>query len=230
MLPLSCIFSSRKFSLVMHFSILLISRHIFPRTSFSSRIFSFYARLLTVFSHSLVSSRLFASSAPSSTAFPTVPFPVTNFSVVSLLHTFFPLETISIVNLLVNPSACFFFTASLFLSHFFFIDSSRIYVYSSFVLNFLTAHFFIIPSRVPYFPAMRFSSRSLGRIFFHRFFHIRLVRCCRPLQHPRGPGAGKAAEKEEEGSKKEARERERERTVQMKFNKISSPLVPRTRT
>lgn len=119
MLPLSCISSSRKFSLVMHFSILLISRHIFPRTSFSSRIFSFYARLLTVFSHSLVSSRLFASSAPSSTAFPTVPFPVANFSVVSLLHTFFPLETISIVNLLVNLSACFFFTASLFPSHFF---------------------------------------------------------------------------------------------------------------
>lgn len=51
----------------------------------------------------------------------------------------------------------------------------------------------------------------------------RFVRCCRPPQHPRGPGAG--------GRGREGRKREgRGKTAQMKFNKISSPLVPRTRT
>lgn len=69
-----------------------------------------------------------------------------------------------------------------------------------------------------------------SRSFYHTYisspvFPFRFVRCRLP---PRGPGTGKSGGKrEEEGERKE---RERKRTAQMKFNKISTSLVPSTRT
>lgn len=50
-------FSRHKFSLVMHFSILSLDTLFPPNTLFLSRTFSLYARLFSMFSHPLASSR-----------------------------------------------------------------------------------------------------------------------------------------------------------------------------
>lgn len=113
-------FSRRGFSLVMHFSVLLISRHIFPRTPFPFfyRGLSLVTRpfIFHVFSPARSSLRFFPSSAPPSRLFSPSVFQ----SLISLIlspHIFSP-EAISVANLPVNPSAVDFSTCSFLLRGF----------------------------------------------------------------------------------------------------------------
>lgn len=212
----------------MHFFVLLISRHIFPRTPFPFfyRGFSLVTRpfIFHVFSPARSSSRFFPSSAPPSRLFSPSVFQ----SLISLIlspHIFSP-EAISVANLPVNPSAVDFSTCS-FLLHGFSLSPSFFLAFSIdlclhlFISEFSRCSFF----RIPYFPRDMIFAAASSYISSPVFpFAYRFVRPC-------GHRSAFARSRGGKGDRRSGRKREgRERAAQMKFNKISSPLVPRTRT